>query len=210
MTSSACKETPAFDVRASIVNNLVFVETKVNDASPSLFLLDTAAATSVIDKAIAEGIGLSGSGGPLDLSTGGGSVEGSKLSKVELRIGDNVRVSDSNVVALDLRSLGEGLGVPVGGILGFEVFRKYVVAIDYDDQRVTFQHPDDYRPGSDAQMLAVHLEDNIPFIDVKRAEQWSGMSLAAQGAGFRAYHVRSVVVGSQTTPEFWPAMCSSR
>jgi hypothetical protein len=32
--------------------------------------------------------------------------------------------------------------VPVGGILGFEVFRKYVVAIDYDDQRVTFHDPD--------------------------------------------------------------------
>jgi predicted aspartyl protease len=165
MTSSACTATPYFDVRASIVNNLALVETKVNDGSPSLFLLDTGAGTSVIDKAMAERMGLSG-GGPLDLSTGGGSVEASKLLKVELRIGENVRVSDSSAVALDLRSLSEGLGLPVGGILGYEVFRKYVVTIDYDDQRVTFQEPDNYQPKGDARVLPVHLEDGIPFIDV--------------------------------------------
>src|SRR5262245_27154864 len=117
VTSSACNRATYSDVPASIVNNLVLIETKVNDGPPSLFLLDTAAATSVIDEAIAERIGLSDSGGPLDLSTGGGSVEASKLSKVELRIGEDVRVSDSKVSAVDLRPLSEGLGVPVGGIL---------------------------------------------------------------------------------------------
>src|SRR5262245_37463302 len=166
ISSAACTRSTDSSVPASIVNNLVLVETTVNDGPPSLFLLDTAAATSVIDKTMAERIGLSG-GAALDLSTGGGSIEASTLPALELSIGKTVRVSDSKAVALDLRSLAEGLGVPIGGILGFEVFRHYVVSIDYDDERVTFQDPGSYRPGNDAQVLPLHLEDGIPFIDVQ-------------------------------------------
>src|SRR5688572_22554861 len=106
---------------AAIVNNLVLLDTSVNGSPPVPFVLDTGASVTVIDSTSAKRLGIV-VGAASDATTGGGSVTATKIAKVQLRVG-NRAVSAHDAVAIDLSGLAAGLGTPVGGILGFQVFQ---------------------------------------------------------------------------------------
>ena len=166
IASAGCGRSVSPEVPASRVSNLVVIETGFNDAPPASFLLDTGASTSVVDNALAARGGLRTIEG-VAVDTGGGSVEGAKLAAIELRIGNAVKVRETEAVAIDLAVLSSGLGLRLGGILGFQVFRQYVVEIDYRAGRVRFHDPAGYQAPGDFVSIPIQLEGGIPFVAIR-------------------------------------------
>ena len=160
-----CGQSPTNDASsAAIVNNLVLLDTSVNGSPAVPFVLDTGASVSVIDTALANRLGIV-AGDASDATTGGGSVTAAKIARVELRVGDRA-VSAHEAVAIDLSGLAAGLGTPVGGILGFQVFQDYVVEIDYETGRVRFHEPRTYTAPAGSQSVLITIEDQIPYMQV--------------------------------------------
>ena len=153
-----------FQQPATLTNNLVVLPTRVNGSQELPFILDTGASATVIDRRQAGNLGLSITPGA-DVSTGGGNVEASQIKGVTLKIGD-LSLPDLNVVAIDLAGLSAGLGQPIAGILGYDVFQRYVVEIDYAPGLVSFHEPARYVPVSGGEIIPIDIEEQTPFVRV--------------------------------------------
>ncbi len=50
------------------------------------------------------------------------------------------------------------------GVIGFSLFDRFVVNIDYDKSVIVLTEPDSYSPPSDAEILPLGFRHNIPFL----------------------------------------------
>ena len=99
-------------------------------------VLDTGAFCSAISREIANSLG---NIPMLDMRIGAGTgaATGQSVSRtVHFEVAGQDLVP-SDVVALDLLNLSQHYGVEVVGVLGFPALRRYVLSIDYRNQRVT-------------------------------------------------------------------------
>lgn len=114
-----------------ITNNLIILRGGINGSKPLSLLLDTGAGGSVINESRAKELGLKlkrqGAA-----ATGDGPVESSFVKGVELNV-SGVKLSDLTLTAIDLRGLEAGFGQPIDGILGYDIFARFVVEIDYTE-----------------------------------------------------------------------------
>lgn len=166
MLACACgRSDRAVERPARLINNLVVLEVRVNDGRPMSFVLDTGASTSVIDSTVAAREGLAA--GPSEqATTGGGKVEASSIAGARVSIGPLVW-NPLPLAAIDLAGLRAGLGHPVDGILGFDVFARHVVEIDYVASVVRFHPPDAWSPPDDTFEVPLRMVNQIPLIDVR-------------------------------------------
>jgi hypothetical protein len=161
---TGCARPPApTEVDATIVNNLVLLPVRINNSAPLSFILDTAASTSVVNSAVARQIGLS-FGNSDRATTGGGTVETNAISGASVSVG-TLQLGSLPLVAIDLSRLQEGLGNRVDGILGYDLFQRFIVEIDYIDRRVRFHQPTQSIDGGGDE-VPLTLDDQIPFVNV--------------------------------------------
>jgi Aspartyl protease/PDZ domain len=167
--ASSCTPDPTSATRADLpvqlVNNLVFVSVRVGSSEPLSFILDTGASATVLNRTVAERLGLDLKTSE-DARTGGGSVQTASATGLTLSVG-NVSLPDVTIVAINLSGLHAGLGRPVDGILGYDIFRRYVVEIDYAANRLRLHDPTEYRDAGEGDILPIVIEDQIPFVQVQ-------------------------------------------
>ncbi|HEY3043663.1 MAG TPA: aspartyl protease family protein [Vicinamibacterales bacterium] len=164
MTGLACdRSSIVLQQQATLTNNLVVLPVSVNGSQPLPFILDTGASVTVIDRRQAESLGLAAAA-RADVSTGGGDVAASDIKGVTLQIGD-LGLPDLNVIAIDMRGLSAGLGQPIAGILGYDIFHRYVVAIDYAAGLVTLHEAARYVAPGAGEIIPITIEEQTPFIN---------------------------------------------
>ncbi|MGB6487351.1 MAG: aspartyl protease family protein [Steroidobacteraceae bacterium] len=121
-----------------LLNNHIYVEGRVNGRGPYTFIVDTGGHTLLSPKVIAEA-GLratgnapeSGAGAKLS-STGFVPVRTISIGAVEMH--DQVAFA-TGIYTPDIE------GIPVDGMVGFELFRRLIVRIDYGRKILTFTEP---------------------------------------------------------------------
>ena len=160
---SCIQPTSLVDRQATtLLNNLPVIYVRIGYSAPLPFILDTGASSTVIDQAEAARLGLKTTAGS-DVSTGGGSVESTEVRDVFIDVG-RLKLPQLTMVAIDLAPLASGLGQPISGILGYEVFKQFVVQIDYARKTVAFHAPARYSAPSDAEVLPITIRDQVPFV----------------------------------------------
>lgn len=145
-----------------ITNNLVILQGSINGSKPLAFILDTGASTTVISDSRARELGLKLEG-KTDATTQGGSIEASFVKGVSLNL-SGVEFSEMTLAAISLSGLEAGLGRKVDGILGYEIFNRFVVEIDYASKAVTFYEPQGYEYSGRGEVIPISIEDNTPFV----------------------------------------------
>jgi predicted aspartyl protease len=166
--AAACSSTSPVteaDLPVQLVNNLLFVPVRVGSSEVLSFILDTGASATVFDRTVAERLGLDLHASE-DARTGGGSVQTASATGIALSIG-NASLPDLTIVAIDLSGLQAGLGRPVDGILGYDIFRRYVVEIDYVANRVRLHDPTEDSHNGQGDILPIVIEEQIPFAQVQ-------------------------------------------
>lgn len=121
-----------------LLNNHIYVEGRVNGRGPYTFIVDTGGHTLLSPKVVAEA-GLratgnapeSGAGAKLS-STGFVPVRTISIGAVEMH--DQVAFA-TGIYTPDIE------GIPVDGMVGFELFRRLIVRIDYGRKILTFTEP---------------------------------------------------------------------
>ena len=58
------------------------------------------------------------------------------------------------------------LGLPVHGLIGFNLFKDYIVEIDYLNKKITLNKPEyyKYRDRKKDIILPLHFDNNKPFV----------------------------------------------
>jgi len=145
-----------------ITNNLVILQVSINSSGPLDFILDTGASTTVISDSRAKELGLKLEG-KTDATTQGGSIEAAFVKGVSLNL-SGMEFPNLTMAAIRLSGLEAGLGQKVDGILGYEIFNRFVIEIDYASKFVTFYEPQSYKYSGRGEVIPIRIEDNTPFV----------------------------------------------
>ncbi len=136
----------------SLEKNLPLVQIGVNGGEALTFILDSAANGCVLDGERAAALGLK----PAETgwsSGSGGMQQVGILRGVRLDLGGIV-ISPPHVTTIGMKELGLQRAQ---GILGFPLFGKYVVELDYPGSRVRIFRPGSYRLPPEAQALPMRM-----------------------------------------------------
>jgi len=152
----------SYRIPFELTNNLVILRGSINGSKPLDFILDTGASTSVISDSRARDLGLKLEG-KTGATTQGGSIEASFVKGVSLSL-SGVEFPKMTLAAIRLSGLEAGLGRRVDGILGYDIFNRFVVEIDYVSRVVTFYEPQAYKYSGHGEAIPISVEDNTPFV----------------------------------------------
>lgn len=161
------------DIPIQIHNNLVVVSVTINGTLPLKFIVDTGVRTAILtQKMFSDILELTYSRKYTIAGPGGNKL-------VDAYITNNVSMSLPGfngmpgiegkghtllVLEQDLLELRNYLGVDVHGILGYELFSRFVIRIDYKKKIMTLFAPEKFHPGRKYQELPMVIEDTKPFI----------------------------------------------
>ena len=161
--------------------SLIFLPVRINNLN-LLFLLNTGANTSVIDKRIANKLQL-----PVvkehDTVIGTAGKQPVELVKIRtLSIGSTVM---KNLI-LSKRSIGDFVrlnGQKVDGILGTDILENYAITIDYQYKKIAFQNTK--IPTGRKKTISFDMTEGIPRVEMRLNDTFntffhfnSGVSLA--------------------------------
>ncbi|MEL6865603.1 MAG: aspartyl protease family protein [Bacteroidota bacterium] len=155
------------DIPFEFHNNFIIIDLVFDKRLPLKFIFDTGAEHTILaKKEIAEAVGMKYDRAfkllGADLRT---ELVAYLTRNVHLKMGE---LSMSN---LDILVLGEDYfdfeaytGVLVHGILGANIFKRFVVRINYQKKVISFIHPNSFNPPQKFQELPISIERNKPYI----------------------------------------------
>jgi len=142
---------------------MIFVPVRLNGSKPLSLVLDTGSTRMLIDRTLANGLGLK--------ATGQGSLQGAGTGRIPIEFVPNVTIVFAGLESTgyefstaDLRPLEASLGVKVDGILGYELFRRFVVTIDYESKTLTLTLPKAFHSVESTQALPIEFRDKWAFV----------------------------------------------
>lgn len=145
----------------------IFLQLRVNGSKSLWFALDTGAAGSVINTATAGALGLKMEGE--NQATGaGGQVPSSSVRGVTFDIGA-AQLKDLTVATIALTPIENSAGHTMDGILGSELFRRFVVEIDYEKQTLNLYEPAGFVYEGRGESLPISFIHNHPYVRAKVA-----------------------------------------
>ena len=136
----------AADVPFTLIDNRVFVPAMLNGLGPFQLLLDTGADTGGISLKTMRAIGATAEGHDRVAGAGEGTDAVVKTHIASLRIG-NAEFRNLPVIAQTFGALNDVIGfTSFDGIAGQEIFRRYVLDIDFETSRLRLIEPASFHP----------------------------------------------------------------
>lgn len=161
------------DLPIQIHNNLVVVNVTLNETLPLRFIVDTGVRTAILTQKIFSDIldlqytrkyTIAGPGGTKLLDAFVTNNVSINIPGINGMPGINGKGHTLLVLEKDPLELRNYLGVDVHGILGYELFSRFVVRIDYKKKMMTLFAPGKFKPGRKYEELPMVIEDTKPFI----------------------------------------------
>ena len=181
----------ATTVAFTLAKNLIVVEAEINGIFGN-YLVDTGAQATVLNRShfgpdaietVAMGHApASGVGGTID------DVQGAVNLKLNW---GPIQIGGLRGLVMDLAHLEKSIGVPIAGVIGFDVLERFQIQFNYAARELTlYSLDDDFQPlvpsdlGEPTQIIAFEMVAHIPVIPVRIAgyEMRMGLDSGAGGA----------------------------
>ena len=147
-----------------LYKNFVFIPVNINGSKPYHFVLDTGANVSFLNETLANGLNIEikhhheSSIGTGETSTRLGFAKGVLLGL------DGIDVPASRVAVVPLADIESSVGRQIDGILGADLFKRWVVTIDYAARTVTLDDPHDYAYHGNGDLIPLRMSGDRAFI----------------------------------------------
>ncbi|HET7180344.1 MAG TPA: aspartyl protease family protein [Chryseosolibacter sp.] len=155
------------EIPIEIYNNLIVVPVILNGALPLKFILDTGVRTAILtEKTFSDILNLSYSR-KYTISGPGGEqlIDAYITNNVSLELpGVLGRGHALLVLGQDYLELRNYLGTDVHGILGYELFSRFIVKVDYEKKVLTLMQPKKFKPKRKYQAIPIKIEDTKPYV----------------------------------------------
>ncbi len=146
-----------------LINNHIYVRARIDGQGPYRMLCDTGGA-NVVTPTLARSLGLK-SEGALQGKGVGEKSEDFGLAKTEtLQVGD-VTLRDQLFYVFPMEQLHAVEGIPVNGLVGYEIFKRFVVKVDYERHEITLTEPASFAYHGDGIAVPFQFNNNIPQVD---------------------------------------------
>src|ERR1041385_1158726 len=148
-------------------NNLVIIPVVINGQLPLRFILDTGVRTAILtEKIFSDILNLQYTrkysvGGPGANKT----IQAYVTNNVSLDLPPGVHGEGHALLVLeeDYLELRNYLGADVHGVLGYELFSRFIVTIDYERKELILTRPERFKPKKKAQKIKITVEDTKPY-----------------------------------------------
>jgi len=146
-----------------LINNHIYVAVKLNGKGPYRLLCDTGGA-NVVTPGLASELGLK-TQGALEGRGVGEKSEDMALSRLDtLEIG-GATIKSQLAIVLPFGQLSNVEGVPVLGLVGYEVFKRFVVTIDYEHCRLTLTLPSAFAYHGAGTVVPFVFNEHVPQVE---------------------------------------------
>lgn len=149
-----------------VYSNLVVVPVVLNETLPLKFVLDTGVRTAILtQKTFSDILNLPYTRKYSIAGPGGVKVVDAYITNnVSIQLpGVNGRGHALLVLEEDYLELRNYLGTDVHGILGYELFSRFIVEINYADKLLTLYRPERFTKKRRFETLPITVEDTKPF-----------------------------------------------
>ena len=155
------------EIPIEIYNNLIIVPVVLNGALPLKFILDTGVRTAILtQKTFTDILNLSYSRKYTISGPGGEQVIDAYITNnVSLELpGVTGRGHALLVLGEDYLELRNYLGTDVHGILGYELFSRFIIEVDYEKKMLTLMVPNRFKKKRKYQAVPIKIEDTKPYV----------------------------------------------
>src|SRR5262249_39176445 len=126
-------------------------------------LVDTGAA-NLITPTAAKALGLTPVGAARMMGAGEGSEDASFTRVASLGLGD-ISLRNQLFAVVPLEKFGEIEGAPFSGIIGYELFKRFTVRIDYEARMMTLSDPRSWRHDGRGIAVPIVFNGSVPEVD---------------------------------------------
>lgn len=148
-----------------LVNDHIYLDVMLDGKGPYRLLADTGGVNIVTPK-IATGLGLKSEGALQGRGAGEGSIDIALAKMDALGIGE-AEIKDQVFAVAPLDDFSDIEGVPFLGIVGYEVFKRFVVKIDYENSRLTLYQPEAFAYAGKGAPIPVVFDDHTPLVEAE-------------------------------------------
>ena len=154
-------------------NNLIIIPVRINGSKPFNFILDTGVGNTLItDPSLALALDL-----PIfrKLEVSGVARQNrlkahvSNLKSIE--VFKDIVATKQYVIVLDedVLNLSGYAGIPIHGIIGYDLFSKFIIKINYDRRKLIFYNPTrfKYRKKKKHEVLPIIIEAKKPVLEAQ-------------------------------------------
>ena len=156
-------------IKFKSASNLIIIPITINDSDTLNFILDTGVRTPIITELpFINKLSLNYMK-PIKIK---GLKEGEELTAY--RSGNNTmqitgltaRNQEVQMIIDENFQISHMLGIPVHGLVGFNLFKDYIVEIDYANKKLTLYKPEyyKYRERKKDIIMPLYFDDNKPFV----------------------------------------------
>ena len=150
-------------------SNLIIIPVMINESDTLNFILDTGVRFPIITELpfvnklnlnYLMPVQVKGLGEGVELTAYRSGNNTMKIHGLTARNQEVQMIIDENF------QISHMLGIPVHGLIGFNLFKDYIVKIDYPNEKITLHKPEyyKYRDRRKDIILPLHLENNKPFV----------------------------------------------
>ncbi|MBC5773358.1 aspartyl protease family protein [Pontibacter sp. KCTC 32443] len=163
-----------------LAHNLIVIPVSINDSKPLNFILDSGVNSTLITKLdYTDSLSLNNSTKITVQGLGEGYTMEALISRSNSMQLKHIRGENQEVYVLleDVFNLSTRMGMPIHGIIGYDIFKNFIVKINYSAQVITLYRPDaKIRINKKAEVHQLHIEDCKPYVFAK-VRQYNGDSL---------------------------------
>ena len=154
----------ALKIPFELSKNLILVKVRVN-ASPPLWFIFGGGSSSVINARFAKDLGLRVQGKERFTATGG-DIEAELIHGVSLAVA-GLEVFNQTVAALPLDFIESVLGRAIGGMIGDDFIKRFVVEIDYESGMMNIFAPASYKYSGAGEALPIRFIKGGPSVSAR-------------------------------------------
>jgi len=156
LTVESPESFPLAEIPFELYHNRIYLPIRINNTGPYSVVVDTGASTSGVSEAKARQMGLRESG-KASLKGNGEAVGKVGLAKnVKINF-DGIQLDLKTVAVVPFEQLESYEGRHIDGILGAELFKNYVVQIDYQEKVLSLYEPSIYAYSGHGDALPLHI-----------------------------------------------------
>ena len=169
------------EIRFVLNSNHIHIPVGIGGAKPLNFLLDSGAPLPFLDTQTAKDLSLKIVGKFEGRGVGEATQELNLVSLPSVRFGDLI-IDSVSAGTIGLKPLNKYEGMPVEGILGYDIFSRFVVKVDYENQKLTLYEPSSFEYKGKGEIFPITLENNLPRLKAKIDGRYEGNFLIDTGA----------------------------
>lgn len=147
-------------------SNHIVLPVTVNEHAPIGFIFDTGDENEGLNAARLSALGVA-SYGATAISGGGQQTQSAYARDVTFGFADGVALANQHAITFDATGLERALGVPIGGILGYDFISRFVVEIDYQKKLVILHNPQTWNYAGTGAVVPITFDDGIPYFEAR-------------------------------------------